>query len=386
MDPNLSKKTDNATSHVIVPSPLEPTASSSDSTSTSSLDPQREINAALAENTPNPNTPPIQQPQEGQSLFSQMNSPQTGTLPHQMPPEEPSGRKINKKLALGILIVLAIVALPTTVYLTQQQQTVQQQAAPTATGDKIVAVYNGENITRAQVQALAEERYPTNEIDNQALRDAMDTLLERKILDKEASIKNINLSEEEIQAKVENDGFSETEARYSVLREKVTELNTKNWQVYTIGFWTPTATNSELTAEEKTQRTAILSMGKTMINEAKTRLENDESAFSIAKSLLSKYSNFQGTLAVNGFQLAPNSEATPEMENPKTYVYELKAVGQPLYDTIYSLQNEGEVKLNNPLDGSGADAVKLVGKNNSNFNTYEDWLKDKKSTAVINGL
>lgn len=387
MDQNIKKDGNMPTSHVVVPPPVETTVNSSD--------PQQEIDTALAENSPISNTPPIQQPPEGQSLFSQINPPQSepqsafqemnSPLPHQVPPEQKPGRRIDKRLAIGALIVLAIVALPTTVYLTQQRQTVQQQAAPT--GDTVVAVYNGENIYKKDVQALAEEWYPTNEIDRQALQDALDVLLERKILDKAKADKNINFSQEEVQAKIDSDSLSSKEAEYAVLRDLVTQQEVKNWRVYTIGFWQPsTADLAELTEEEKAERTQILSTGKSMINEAKTRLENDESAFSIAKSLLSKNPNFQGVLAVNGYQINPESETSPQLENPKTYTYQVKGIGQPFYDTIYSLKQAGEVKLNSPSDGSGADAIRLVSTNNSAFNTYADWLNDRKKTAVINGL
>jgi len=374
VDPNKNDQT-STTSHVVVPSLPDNQDSSATQAPVVQTPP---VSPFVAQESP---ISSAQQQAVHQSAFAEMNSP----LPHQLPPNEKPGRKINTKLAIGALIVLALVALPTTIYLTQQQQTVQQQAAPT--DDKIVAVYNGENITRADVQALAEEWYPTNEIDSQALQDALDVLLERKILDKEKTDKNINISQEEIQAKIDSDSLSFKEAEYAVLKDLVTQQEVKNWQVYTIGFWQPSTSDlAELTEEEKAERIQILSTGKSMINEAKTRLENDESAFSIAKSLLSKNPNFRGVLAVNGYQIQLDSEGSPEFEDPKTYTHQTKGIGQPFYDTIYSLKQAGEVKLNNPPDGSGADAIKLVSTNDSAFNTYENWLADKKKTAVINGL
>lgn len=291
-----------------------------------------------------------------------------------------------KKVAFFILFLIALIAIPLTVYVAQRQQETRTRAA-VVPEDAVVAVIDGQQITKAQVREVAEEQYAPSAVDTQALNDALDTILERIILDKEKTDKNINISDEEIQAKVENDGLSDKEAYYAVLRQKVTELNTKNWQVYTIGFWTPPASDlSQLTAEEKTQREQILSVGKTIISEAKTRLESGEAASDIAKSLLSKYPNFQGVLAVNGFQLAPDSEPTEEMRNPKIYTYETSAVGQPFYDTIYSMSNDGEIKLNLPADGSGGDVIQLVSSNKASFNTYEDWLADKKSSVIRKAL
>jgi hypothetical protein len=401
VDPNKNQEPE-ATSHVVVPSPTldqpepQPPATTNVSPEqpnpaldVSIPDPQQSINEALREQAPNKFAdwkPPQQEP----SLFAQMNSPQTsdhhtGDLPHQVPPEEKPGPKVNKKLAFGALVVLTLVALPATIYLSQQQQTVQQQAAPQSE-DKVVAVYNGQNITLSQVRAVAEESYAPTAVDNQALTDALDVLLERKILDREKTEKRIVLSDSEIQAKIDEEGLSRREAEYAVLRDKVTLSSTKNWQVYTIGFWLPDQNHPDLTAEEKTLRAQILSTGRTMLNEAQTRLNNGEAAFSIAKSLLSKYQNFEGVLAVNGFQVSADSALTADFENPKTYNYETAAVGQPFYDTIYSLSREGEVKQNLSDSESGLDVIQLVSTNNSSFNTYDDWLRDKKSAAVINGI
>lgn len=400
MDPNKNQKPE-ATSHVVVPPPavsqpepesLPPTQSpvadqQNQIPDTPLPDPQQSINEALKEQAPNKYAdwkPPQQEP----SLFAQMNSPQpqhqTGELPHQVPPDEKPGPKVNKKLAFGALVVLTLVALPATIYLSQQQQTVQQQAAPQSE-DKVVAIYNGD-ITLSQVRAVAEESYAPTAVDKQALTDALDILIERKILDREKVQKRIVISDSEIQAKMDEEGLSRREAEYAVLKDKVTLLNTRNWQVYTVGFWIPESTNSELSEEEKTQRQQILSTGRTMINQAQTRLNNGETAFSIAKSLLSEYPSFEGVLAVNGFQVSTNSTLTTDFENPKTYNYETAAVGQPFYDTVYSLSQEGEVKQNFPADGSGGDVIQLVSTNNSAFNTYDDWLRDKKSSVVINGI
>lgn len=370
MDPN-TKEQPLATSHVIIPAPSEPPVNSSD--------PQQEINTVLAESIPK--GPPIHQPPEGQSLFAQMNSPQPGALPHQVPPDEKPGRKVSKKLALGILIVLVLVALPVTVFLTQQQQNIKQEAVVPISDETIIGIFNGTPILKKDLQNVAKEQYAPSAVDNDALKVALDTLIERKILDKEKQDKNIIISQSEIDEKIAQEDLSSVEANYAVLRERVAELNTKYWKAYTIGFWVPPANDlTQLTEQEKTERQQILTQGLNLINQAEQRMKGNDSVLSIAQALLTENPNFGGILAVNGVQV--NSDIDEYVfNNPKTFDYQSVNTGQAFFDTLYAMKTSGEVKKAVAVDGTGASAIKLIEANpDAAFNTYNNWLSDRKNS------
>lgn len=425
MDPNQKNQTEQATSHVVIPAPtntqsepqsattvsspepIQPTqnpfqnpqpgpvqnpiqesASPIPNQDTPQPDPQALVNEALRDQAPNMYanwTPP-----QHQSAFQEMNSPQIHhpqnqdpSFPHQVPPKREPGR-YSKRIAIGMLAILAIVGLPATIYLTQQQQNTKQEATTGFTDDTVVAIYDGQ-IKIKDLRAVAEEQYAPTAVNNTVLKIALNILLERKILDKEKINQKISISQQEVDDLVLSTGLPEKEAYYKILRTKVGLTNARNWQVYTIGFWAaPSSDLANLTDEEKASRSAILAQGLPALKEAEQRLRNGETASIIAENLLAKYPALNGVLAVNGTIITRDIESPPELDEAEIFYYEPSGEGQPFYDTLYSMSNDGSVKSIVFSDNSGGSVIKLVKYHpETTFNSYKDWLDNKKSLVKI---
>ncbi len=297
----------------------------------------------------------------------------------------PKQKMISKKTAALLMGLFVVIALPLTVVVSQRQQTIQSGAANPLGPETVVAVINGQNVLEKDLEAVAAEQYDPESIDNAALKDALLTIEERKILDIEKTQRNITVSNEEIAIK-ESEGFDSQSAYYEVLRDKVTLLVAKNWQVYTIGFWVPpTDERGDLTAAEKKQVQQRLSDGLKALETAKDQLATSKNPLDIGRDLVKKYPSLAPVLGVNGYMLkdlTANADLA-DVQNPRTYTYETSNKGQALFDAIYSLKNPGQIKKAISELSSGGNVIKLVKANSAaQYNTYEAWLAAKKSTLV----
>lgn len=299
--------------------------------------------------------------------------------------EEPKKGKVNKKIAALALIILFIVALPITIFVSQQQQNTQSGAAVSLTPETVIAVLNGQNILEKDVENVALEQYDTNSIDTQALQDALDILIERKILDYEKNQKSITVTQDEINKK-QADGVNEKQASYEVLKDKVTIANTKNWQAFSIGFWLPPNDElSDLTGDEKTTRKKQLEEGLKSLDDAKDQLQAKKYPLDIARNLVNKYPPLEAIMGVNGWLIKDlNSSANfSDFTSPRIYTYEKSNSGQPFFDTLYSMKNAGQIKKAISDKESGGSIIKLIKANpGAKYDTYEDWLSARKTTLV----
>jgi len=297
----------------------------------------------------------------------------------------PKQKMISKKTAALLMGLFVVIALPLTVVVSQRQQTTQSGAANPLGPETVIAVVNGQNVLEKDLEAVAAEQYDSESIDNAALKDALLTIEERKILDLEKTQKNIVITNDEIAVK-ESEGFNASSAFYEVLRDKVTLIEAKNWQVYSIGFWVPpTDERGDLTAAEKKLVQQRLTDGLKALDIAKDQLATSKSPLDIARDLVKKYPSLAPVLGVNGYMLKDidaNSESI-DVQTPRTFTYETSNKGQALFDAIYSLKNPGQIKKAISELNSGGNVVKLVKANsNAKYNTYEAWLSAKKSTLV----
>ncbi|MBI2594366.1 SurA N-terminal domain-containing protein [Candidatus Curtissbacteria bacterium] len=281
---------------------------------------------------------------------------------------------------------LILIGIPLAAYLVAREQKTDKSEVGQVAEETVVAIINGQKITKADVRKVAEEQYSPSAVNDQALKDALDTLSERMILDEESKRLQISADPQEISEKIEAESFTQTQARYEVLKEKVTLKEVKNWQVFVIGFWVPPNDQREdLTEEELADIKKILSDGLLVLNEAGKLMSSDQEVVEIARSLISKYPKLEKVLGVNGYLLAQAQDSgdLTNLTSPKVYTYQSSNIGQPLFDTIYSMKTPGEVKKALSENDSGGNVIKLVGGNtNVRFNTYEDWLKDKKNEMV----
>lgn len=298
----------------------------------------------------------------------------------------PKGPRINSKVVVGLFILIMVITIPATVFVARQPQAIQSTAAADLTPDTVIAIINGKNVLEKDLEEVASEQYEPEAIDREALKDALDTVIERKILDAEKQRQDIQVLDSEIATK-EEEGFGKTAAFYEVLKDKVTKSQTKNWEVYTIGFWLPmTGERDNLTAQEKKDVQEQHDDGLKAISQAQNQMQTDKSILDIARELSNKYSSLKDILGVNGYLLRDLNEGAnlSDVENPRNYTFEASNKGQAFFDTLYSLETPGQVEKYTSDKNSGAGAIKLVSaKPNAAFDNYEAFLKSKKTSSLV---
>lgn len=298
----------------------------------------------------------------------------------------PKGPRVNRKVALGVFVLIMIITIPATVFVARQPQSTQSTAANELTPETVIAVINGQNVLEKDLEQVAAEQYEVEAIDREALKDALDTVIERKILEIEKEKQGLEVLDSEIVAKTQ-EGFEPTQAFYEVLKDKVTVSQTKNWEVYTIGFWLPMADErGNLTAQEKKDVQKQHDDGLKAVSQAQDQMQADKSVLDIAKELSNQYPSLKDILGVNGYLLKDLGEGAnlSDVENPRNYTFESANKGQAFFDTLYSLKTAGQVKKYASDKNSGGGVIKLVSaKPNAAFDNYEAFLKSKKTSSLV---
>jgi hypothetical protein len=376
MDPNLDKANNQQPSpHVVIPAP----AGQGEQASTGSS----AVNSSQGSFNQNqqPSTPPVFPPQASSNV-----APTVPDEANQVFDGLPKSKTISKK-AMAILVGLFIVvALPLTVFVSQRQQNTQTGAFQALTPDTIVAIFNGTNIYERDIEQVAAEQYDPNSIDREVLKDSFDILIERKILDFEKTQKNIEVSQDEIDQKANQDGISQVQAQYKVLQDKITKLETKNWQAYTIGFWIPpTDEQSILTSKEKQTSKTQLSDGLKALDDIQALMQTDQAPLDIAREEIVKYPSLGSVLAVNDYLLSGVKDGgdLTNYQNANIYAYDQSKVGNPFFDTLYAMRTPNQVQKVIKEKSGGGDVIKLLDVNpDAQFNNYDAWLKSEKQSLV----
>lgn len=293
----------------------------------------------------------------------------------------------RKKLFLIGSFVVVLIAIPLTVYITQKQQETRSQASEVLES-RVVAIINGEQITKAEVRKVAEEQNAPSAVDAQALKDGLSTLEERKILEIAAEELGIGPSQELVIERAAQDGVSEIQARYEVLREIVILAKVKSRQALSIEFWNPPQSSRDsLTAEEKENADNELSDGIPALAEAETGIRSGENIMDIGQSLITRYPSLAPVLGVNGYILSELEETEKEKASmPQIYEFGDSSLDRITLSALFAME-VGEVKsVTNTSSNRGGTVFKLVSKGNEGGElSYEDWL-DKQKRALVEDL
>jgi hypothetical protein len=136
---------------------------------------------------------------------------------------------------------------------------------------------------------------------------------------------------------------------------------------------------------EKKELQTRLADGLKAVDSARNQLSGNKTPLEIAKALVVKYPSLAPVMGVNSYLLKDLTKDANllDVTNPKVYTYEASNVGQPLFDTLYSMKTAGQIKKSVSENQSGANVIKLIKANtNSKYNTYEAWLSAKKSSLA----
>jgi len=298
----------------------------------------------------------------------------------------------RKKLLVFGTLLLVVLAIPVTLYtalnLNNKSQT-KSQAADVTEATVIVAI-NGEQIKKSDIRKVAEEQNDPSSVDQQALIDALETITERKILDKAASDLGITPEQARL-TKFEDDGLSEMEAKYEALREQIILKSVNSTELITIGFWNPPSAGvTSLSVDEQTAAADELAAGIPALDEIEGKMSDGDDPLDIADAILIDNPDLKNVLALNGYILDPLDQVDREFASqPIIEEYGDTALDAQSRDAIFNTSKNGVKKISNTSENRGGMVIKVINKGNINgSSSYDAWLTEQKASSVepVNAL
>lgn len=292
----------------------------------------------------------------------------------------------RKKLLISLGLLVVIIAIPLTVYLAQIQQDQRGRAAKVTPENAIVATINGEDIRKSDVRKVAEEQYARSAVDKTALKDGLDILIERKLLDAEAKVQQITPNTLETMYLVEGEGFSDKEAYYEVLKKEINLKTSKTRQANSIGFWLPNeAYRANLESVDKETAATQIAVAVPALSEIETRLKNGEGIVAVANSVSSKYPVLSKSISINGEIIDGLTDAEKQaIANGKIYGFADSNLDVSVRNGLFAMQ-KGEIKKFTPTENNAGGYVFTLLEigNDSGSASYDTWLSDKRNSVVI---
>ena len=287
-----------------------------------------------------------------------------------------------KKVAVFLLLGVALFAIPITVYLAQREQDTRSNAN-VIPEDTVVAVINGKQITKAQVRVVAEESSEPVDVTSDVLKNALLVIEEREILDNAVNTLGIELDQAWVDELVA-EGYSQNEARYQVLKNQVKLKAVKSRSALTVQFWnTPEAGLANLTEAERDTSKKQLSDGIAALNEAETGFVRGDDPLEIGDALISKYESLKPVLAVNGVILNGLSASERDAaSHPQIYEFGDSGLDQETQAALFKLAiNDVEV-VSDTSTNRGGTVFKVVSANDDGADTFDEWYTQQKASLV----
>jgi len=289
----------------------------------------------------------------------------------------------RKKLFLFGSFIVVMLAIPITVYLSQQQQDQRSQASEVPDSTVVAIFDSGEQITKGQVREVAEEQSAPSSVDAEALKVALSNLIEMKILDKAATDLEIDIDQDWVDELIEG-GLSENDAYYEVLRNQVTLKAVKSVSAYTVQFWnTPASGVSSLTQEEKALSAKQLTDGTPALNRAQALLGRGDDILEVGDTVLTEFPSLKPVLAINGYILngLPESERIMA-KRPQIYQRGDSGLDSQTQEVIFNLDEGNLASARNTESNRGGILFKIVSVNETGTETYDEWFEGQKSELV----
>ena len=310
---------------------------------------------------------------------------------HAVPP--PISPKPSRKKLVGVLVLLVLIAaVPLTVFISRQQQNVQQEAAPQQVKDGDVVFEIGDKqFTLADVKEVVLEQYSESDVISKDVQNiAKDILIEREILNLTATELGISVSSEERDALAEVSGMSENEAYYQLLREKVTIAKVRYLKAISIGYWVPPPRfiqeqPTEFTSEQKNQIQEQGVAGDPAIDQAERSLGSVQNPLTLARSIAANNPELSDGLAVNGYKLSSIAADEEDLiSEPELYEYSDSNFDDDTRNTLFaqSVAKDQVIRVGKNDSNGGETVYKVVEINNAGAGSYADWLKNQRENLV----
>lgn len=318
------------------------------------------------------------------------------------PEEQQQGNKNKLYIFKIIVILLVAIGISVSGYLAYQKF-YSPKKVTNPKSDILIAEIAGQKIYRKDVIKLAQEQYATSNFDKKTLETFYSLLIERKLLDIEATKLGITVSDSEIsivinqmqpESSVSSTGSSQAAdtksihniVRYNILKNKITSQVVKSKEAYMLGYWLPPLENNYPMTDEQKQKLATQRIdGKKALEEALPKIKNGENFVDAAEAMYAKYPSLRFLLTVNGYILKDNGNDYV-FNRPK--IYTLDGNEKEAYNQALKKLNVGETILVFQPNGEGGMIIKVISISEGSYDSYDAWLnaKRKQSVKIYNPL
>ncbi len=289
----------------------------------------------------------------------------------------------NLFVLLSILVVL--IAVPLTLYLSQRQQ---QTSSHASTPNPVLATVAGNQITQSDVLKIALEDSDQTSInaDSDALSTAKDTAIERAILDSVSQDEGITTDQSEIDQVASDEDISQIEAKYEVLRNKIIAKKVHYVKAITVGYWEPT---SDQKANYSDSDWATVQQqeadGAKALTSAAASLASSDDIVGITSDLIKTYPSLNDVLAMNGLifsKMDPGDQT--DSATPALYEYGDSNFDPETLAAVFSSSNHvGSIVSVGPTSSNGGGAVyKITEIGAGTEDSYDSWLAKEKASLV----
>ncbi len=295
----------------------------------------------------------------------------------------------NKKIISIILVALILLTIPLTLYLTQQEQDIRQEAARPTLQNGLVQV-GGNVITKNDLQEKIDKVYRGNPTDQTSLQPLLDELVEEELLRQAASTLNLSVNGQDVREKMNEKGIASidsestlsNEVNSDVLKEKISKKVAKTREAFTVGFWIPpknydvplTQEQKELIQKQREEAGPAL----TIIEE---RMKKGDNPVDIARGINQQFPSLQPIIAVNGYILATTQNQSL-FQQPILYEFEKNRANVAYFKKLFEASQNQVIVVKDTGTNDGGSVIRVVSATNGSYNNYKEWLNDQKAKRV----
>jgi uncharacterized protein YxeA len=292
----------------------------------------------------------------------------------------------RRNLFIIITVLVVLIAVPVTLYLSQQQQEDRSHASQGTSDSTIIETVDNQPITLGEVKNVALEQYDESAISTNVLKDALATLEERKILDMEAQKKGLTTDSSEVERVASEEDITTDQARYEVLRDLVTLADVNSVEVLSVGAWTPTDDNPlGLDPEDQTNSQKQANDIIKALPSIEDGLTKGTPVLTISDNTVKTYPSLADIIAVNGSKLLGLDDSEKTAAGDPQIIEFGDSNLDPSVQTGLFAMSEGEVKSFSKTEAnSGGVAYRVVKKGNpQGAGSYDEWLTTQTRALVI---
>lgn len=297
---------------------------------------------------------------------------------------------MSKKYILAAVVALLLLGGAVLgVYLSQQQQSLNQHAANTASVDAVATVDN-QPITLSDLRTIAKRQYKESAIDSTVLQKTLDDLLTDRLLQNEAKKRGLAVSKGEVTGQAQLISASDSasfpqgvmdEAQEQALKDKITRAVATTREAYTVGFWVPPANyDVQMTAQERQTAVKQRAIRDQVLNDIEHQLTAGTEPLQVAQAIMKTYPILAPILSVNGYILEKNP---PEelLTQPILYDLQQDRSKNPFFSTLFSMQTGDIKQVISPSSGGGF-VIKVTAATTGQYDSFEDWLNASKKNRT----